>query len=57
MTNLTTDTIGHRLVITRELDASRELAWTTWTDPAHIKEWLRLGVMELPEPHPGPAGA
>lgn len=42
-TESATDNIGHRLKITRELDAPRELVWTAWTDPAHIKEWLQLG--------------
>lgn len=41
--DLTTNTIGHRLVITREFDAPRDLVWTAWTNPAHIKEWLQLG--------------
>jgi uncharacterized protein YndB with AHSA1/START domain len=27
------------LVITRELDAPRELVWSAWTDPVHVARW------------------
>lgn len=40
---LPTESVEHRLTITRDLDAPRELVWAAWTDPAHIKEWLQLG--------------
>ena len=33
----------HKLVITREFDAPRELVWKAWTEPAQIKEWLGAG--------------
>jgi uncharacterized protein YndB with AHSA1/START domain len=39
--NPTTNT--HRLVITREFNAPRELVWKAWTEPEQIKEWLGLG--------------
>lgn len=32
----------HRLVITREFDAPRELVWKAWTTPAHVSQWLQL---------------
>src|SRR5947209_6958328 len=41
--DLTTNATNHRLVIRRELIAPRELVWSAWTDPIHIKEWLQLG--------------
>jgi uncharacterized protein YndB with AHSA1/START domain len=31
---------GHKLVITRDFDAPRELVWKAWTEPAQVKEWL-----------------
>jgi len=36
-------TNSYRLVIARELDAPRELIWSAWTEPGHIREWLQLG--------------
>jgi len=32
----------HSLVITRDLDAPRELVWKAWTEPRRMKEWLEL---------------
>jgi uncharacterized protein YndB with AHSA1/START domain len=39
----TANTSDHKLVITRDFDAPRELVWKAWTEPAQIKEWLELG--------------
>ena len=33
----------HKLVITRDFDAPRDLVWKAWTEPGQIKEWLRMG--------------
>jgi uncharacterized protein YndB with AHSA1/START domain len=41
--NNPSNTPGHRLVVTREFDAPRELVWKAWTEPAQIKEWLGAG--------------
>jgi uncharacterized protein YndB with AHSA1/START domain len=41
--NPATSTPGHKLVITREFDAPRELLWKAWTEPGQIKTWLGLG--------------
>jgi uncharacterized protein YndB with AHSA1/START domain len=38
-----TNTPDHKLVITREFDAPRELVWKAWTEPEQIKEWLGMG--------------
>jgi uncharacterized protein YndB with AHSA1/START domain len=29
----------HELLITRTLDAPRELVWQAWTDPKHLSRW------------------
>ncbi len=34
-----TDTSGRELVITRLINAPRELVWKVWTDPKHIANW------------------
>ena len=34
-----TDTTGRELVISRVLNAPRELVWQVWTNPDHIKNW------------------
>jgi uncharacterized protein YndB with AHSA1/START domain len=39
----TTKASDHKLVISRELDAPRELVWKAWTEPEQIKEWLGMG--------------
>lgn len=31
---------GEELVITRTLDAPRDLVWRVWTDPAHARQWM-----------------
>ena len=37
---MTTDTIADReVVITRILNAPRELIWEAWTNPEHIVNW------------------
>lgn len=30
---------GRELLVTRTLNAPRELVWEVWTDPGHIKHW------------------
>ena len=40
--NPTTNTPNHKLVITRDLAAPRELVWKAWTEPGQMKEWLEL---------------
>lgn len=42
------DTTAREIVITRLLNAPRELVWEAWTDPKHIAEWW--GPMVLPVP-------
>jgi uncharacterized protein YndB with AHSA1/START domain len=39
--NPTTNT--HKLTVTREFDAPRELVWKAWTEPGQVKQWLELG--------------
>lgn len=34
---------NHKLIITRELNAPRELVWKAWTEPGQVKAWLELG--------------
>jgi len=34
---------NHKLVVSREFDAPRELVWKAWTEPQQIKQWLQLG--------------
>jgi uncharacterized protein YndB with AHSA1/START domain len=34
-----TDTSDRELVLTRTLDAPRELVWKVWTDPKHVAIW------------------
>ncbi len=45
MTNnpTTTKPAAHKLVISRELNAPRDLVWRAWTAPDQIKQWLELG--------------
>jgi uncharacterized protein YndB with AHSA1/START domain len=31
--------VGHELVLTRTLDAPRELVFSAWTDPEHLSAW------------------
>jgi uncharacterized protein YndB with AHSA1/START domain len=33
---------SHKLVISREFDAPRELVWKAWTEPSQMKQWLSL---------------
>lgn len=33
------DTSGREMLITRVVDAPRELLWKIWTEPEHLKEW------------------
>jgi uncharacterized protein YndB with AHSA1/START domain len=33
----------HKLVVTREFDAPREMVWKAWTEPGQVKQWLALG--------------
>jgi|SRR6185312_4651902 len=35
----TSETTERRVVITRLLDAPRELVWKAWTDPKHLAQW------------------
>lgn len=37
--NLTKKPADHEVVITRVLDAPRELVWKAWTDPKHLARW------------------
>jgi uncharacterized protein YndB with AHSA1/START domain len=37
---LADDPAARELVITRMFNASRELVWQAWTDPAHIAQWF-----------------
>jgi len=41
--NPMSDSTEHRLVITREFDAPRELVWQAWTEPYRMQQWLGLG--------------
>jgi uncharacterized protein YndB with AHSA1/START domain len=41
--NPATNATNHKLVITRELEAPRELVWKAWTEPDQVKAWLELG--------------
>ncbi|HEY8901897.1 MAG TPA: SRPBCC domain-containing protein [Chthoniobacterales bacterium] len=34
---------SHKLVISREFDAPRELVWKAWTEPDRMEQWLSLG--------------
>jgi len=40
--NPTTKSTDHKLVITRDLNAPREVVWKAWTEPAQMKLWLEL---------------
>jgi uncharacterized protein YndB with AHSA1/START domain len=42
--NLTSSSPNHKLVITREFAAPRELVWQAWTDPGQTKAWLGSGA-------------
>jgi uncharacterized protein YndB with AHSA1/START domain len=51
------DSSGRKLVITRILDAPRELVFEAWTDPKHVSQWFgprgfSNPVCEL-DPRPG----
>jgi uncharacterized protein YndB with AHSA1/START domain len=37
------NTPNHKLVVSREFNAPRELVWKAWTEPAQLKQWLELG--------------
>jgi uncharacterized protein YndB with AHSA1/START domain len=39
MVNLASDTAQRELVISRILDAPRELVWEAWINPEHLKNW------------------
>jgi uncharacterized protein YndB with AHSA1/START domain len=39
MAETTDDIKDHSLIITKLLDAPRELVWEVWTKPEHIKNW------------------
>jgi len=39
MTTVAKDTSGKELVISRLLNAPRELVWEVWTQPEHVKHW------------------
>jgi len=39
----TTSAPTHKLVVSREFNASRERVWRAWTDPGQTKEWLGFG--------------
>lgn len=45
------------LMITRLLDAPRDLVWTVWTDPAHVAAWWGprdfTSAVHQYEPYPG----
>jgi uncharacterized protein YndB with AHSA1/START domain len=32
----------HKLTLTREFDAPREMVWKAWTTPGQVKAWLQL---------------
>ncbi len=36
-------TSGHKLVVSREFEAPRELVWKAWTEPRHVVRWLGAG--------------
>ena len=36
------ETASHKLVISREFDAPRDLVWRAWTEPGRMKQWLSL---------------
>ena len=37
--NQTNDTSDREMVITRLINAPRELVWEVWTDPTHLEKW------------------
>lgn len=37
--NETSNTADRELIITRLINASRELVWKAWTDPKHVMHW------------------
>ena len=41
--NPTTSIPGHKLVITRDFDAPRELVWKAWTEPRAVKGMAGTG--------------
>ena len=34
---------GHKLVVTRDFNAPRDLVWKAWTEPSQVKAWLWSG--------------
>jgi len=34
--------VTHKLVVSREFNATRDRVWKAWTDPQQIKQWLGL---------------
>lgn len=43
MNNPASNNQGHKLVVSREFAAPRELVWKAWTQPDQMKAWLSLG--------------
>lgn len=39
MSTTATDTSNREMIITRLLNAPRELVWKAWTQPEHVKHW------------------
>lgn len=39
MSSTATDTSNREMIITRLLNAPRELVWKAWTQPEHVKHW------------------
>lgn len=35
-----TSTSGREIILTRVLNAPRELVWKTWTEPKHVDQWM-----------------
>jgi len=42
------DTSDRELIITRLLNAPRELVWDVFTKPEHIKNWWAQTVLRIP---------
>ena len=59
MAQTSTDTAARELVLTRIIDAPRELVFRMWTDPVHLAKWW--GPRDFPNPvceiDPRPGGA
>ena len=47
MTN-TTNTTGSEFVLTKELNAPRELVWAVWNEPAHLQRWFGPKGVTMP---------